>query len=72
MKITMEMRFNGRKVTSSGQFEREFKRSLEKHTQSVLRKAAGPGLRMKKNRNEYVFEGTHEQIERMRRRLGLR
>ena len=68
--IKMEMRFNGRKITSASQLEREIKRSMERHVEDKLKRAAGPGVRMKKKtRNGYVFEGTPEQIERMRQRL---
>ena len=65
----IEMRFNGRKITSSAQFQRELTRSMEKHVEDSLKKAAGPGVRMKKTRDGYTFEGTPEQIERMKKRL---
>lgn len=65
----MEMRFNGRKITSSHQLEREMKKVTDKHIEDGLKKAAGPGIRMKKTRDGVVFEGAPEQIERMRRRL---
>jgi len=65
----IEMRFNGRKITSSAQLQRELTRSMEKHVEDSLKKAAGPGVRMKKTRDGYTFEGTPEQIERMKKRL---
>lgn len=65
----IEMRLNGRKITSSGQLERELKRSMEKQVEDGLKKAAGPSVRMKKTRDGYSFEGTPEQIDRMRKRL---
>ena len=66
----MEMRFNGRTITSAFQLEREIKRSTERHVEDRLKRAAGPGVRMKnKVRGGYVFEGTPEQIQRMRQRL---
>ncbi|WP_287305788.1 hypothetical protein [Mesorhizobium sp.] len=37
----IEMRFNGRKVTSS-QFRRELARSMEKQIEDSLKKAGGP------------------------------
>ena len=65
----IEMRFNGRKITSSAQLQRELTRSMEKHVEDSLKKAAGPGVRMKKTRDGFSFEGTPEQIERMAKRL---
>lgn len=67
--VGVEMRLNGRKITSSGQLERELKRSMEKQVEDGLKKAAGPSVRMKKTRDGYSFEGTPEQIDRMRKRL---
>lgn len=65
----IEMRFNGRKITSSAQLQRELTRSMKKHVEDSLKKAAGPGVRMKKTRDGYTFEGSPEQIERMKKRL---
>lgn len=65
----IEMRFNGRKIISSAQLQRELTRSMEKHVEDSLKKAAGPGVRMEKTRDGYTFEGTPEQIERMKKRL---
>ena len=65
----VEMRFNGRKITSTAQLQRELKRSMEKHVEDSLKKAAGPGVRMQKTRDGYTFEGSTEQIERMKKRL---
>lgn len=67
--VKMEMRLNGRKITSTSQLKREVRRNLEKHVEDSLKKAAGPGVRHKKTRDGYVFEGTPEQIQRMRQRL---
>jgi hypothetical protein len=65
----IEMRFNGRKITSTAQLQRELTRSMEKHIEDSLKKAAGPGVRMEKTRNGYTFEGLPEQIELMTKRL---
>jgi hypothetical protein len=65
----IEMRFNGRKITSAAQLQRELTRSIEKHVEDSLKKAAGPGVRMNKTRDGYTFEGTPEQIERITKRL---
>lgn len=65
----IEMRFNGRKITSTAQLQRELTRSMEKHIEDSLKKAAGPGVRMEKTRNGYTFEGSPEQIELMTKRL---
>lgn len=65
----VEMRFNGRKITSSAQLEREMKRSVEKHLDDSLRKTAGPGVRIKKIDEGYVFHGSSNQIDRLAKRL---
>lgn len=65
----MDLRFNGRKITSGAELEREMKKAVDKHVEDRLRKAAGSGVHMKKTREGYIFEGSPEQIERMRRRL---
>lgn len=65
----IEMRFNGRKITSASQLQRELTRTMERQVENNLKKAAGPGVRMKKTRDGYTFEGTPEQIERMKKRL---
>ena len=68
--LKMEMRFNGRKITSASQLERELKRSIERRVEDSLKRVAGPGMRMKKKtRDGYIFEGIPEQIERMKQRL---
>lgn len=65
----IEMRFNGRKITSAAQLRRDLTRSIEKHVEDSLKKAAGPGVRMNKTSGGYTFEGTPEQIERFKKRL---
>lgn len=65
----IEMRFNGRKITSASQFQRELTRSMERQVENNLKKAVGPGVRMKKTRDGYTFEDTPEQIERMKKRF---
>lgn len=42
---------------------------MEKHVEDSLKQAAGPGVRMQKTREGYPFEGSPEQIERMKKRL---
>lgn len=42
----IEMRLNGRKITSAAQLQRELTRSVEKHVEDSLNKAAGPGVRI--------------------------
>lgn len=63
------IRLNGRKITSASQLQRELMRSLEKGVEESLKKAADPGVRLKKTHEGYTFEGTPEQIERMKKRL---
>lgn len=65
----IEMWLNGRRITSATQLKRELPRNMEKHIEESLKKAAGPGIRIKKTRDGYVFEGTPAQIERLRKRL---
>ena len=37
--LKMEMRFNGRKITSASHLEREFKRSIERRVEDSLKRA---------------------------------
>lgn len=67
--IRMEMRLNGRPITSAGQLEREVSRWVRSHVEKTLKEAAGPGARLQKTRSGYLVQGTREQIERFRRRL---
>ena len=67
--IRMEMRLNGRPITSTGQLERELSRSVSSHVEKTLKEAAGPGVRLQKTRSGYLVQGTREQIERFRRRF---
>jgi len=64
-----EIKFNGRKITSSSQFEREIKKSMNKHVEKELRKAVGAGTRLKKTKDGFVVEGSPQQIERIKKRL---
>lgn len=63
------MKLNGRCVTSAAQLERELTKAAEKATETALRRAAGPGVRIKKTREGYLAEGSQDQIERLSRRL---
>lgn len=65
----IEMRFNGRKITSAAQLQRELTRSMEKHVEDSLKKTAGSDVRMKKTSDGYTFDGSPAQIERMTKRL---
>lgn len=67
--LKMEMRFNGRKVTSAAQIEHELKRSIEEHVHDSLKRAVGSGMQVKRTRNSFVAEGMSDQIERMKKRL---
>ena len=68
--LKMDMRLNGRKITSASQLQRELRRSIERRVEDSIKKAAGPGMQMKKKtRDAYIFEGTSEQIDRMKQRL---
>lgn len=65
----MEMRFNGKKITSGSQLQRELTKAVEKHAETSLKRAAGPGVRVKKVAAGFVAEGDADDIERLRRRL---
>ena len=65
----MEMTFNGKKITSGGQLQRELTMAFENHVEAELKRKAGPGVRLKKVANGFVAEGSPEAIERLRTRL---
>lgn len=65
----IDMKINGRRITSSHQLQRELKKSCEKQLENGIRKAAGPGVQLKKTRDGFQAIGTPQQIERMKRRL---
>ena len=65
----MEMRFNGKRITSGSQLQRELTRAVEKHAESTVRRAAGPGVRVKKVAGGFIAEGDPDDIDRLRRRL---
>ena len=67
--MKIEMTINGRKITSASQIERELTRAAERAVEDSIRKAAGPGVRIKKTRDGYVAEGSPDQIDRLARRL---
>lgn len=48
--MKFEMKNNGRKVTSASQIERELTKAAEHAVEESIRKAAGPGVRIKKTR----------------------
>ncbi len=67
--MKFEMKINGRKVTSTSQIERELTKAAEHAVEESIRKAAGPGVRIKKTREGYIAEGSPDQIDRLTRRL---
>lgn len=67
--MKFEMKINGRKVTSASQIERELTKAAEHAVEESIRKAAGPGVRIKKTREGYIAEGSQDQIDRLTRRL---
>ena len=67
--IRMEMRLNGRRITSAGQLERELSPAVKSRVETTLKKAAGPGVRLTKTRDGYLAQGTPEQIARLKRGL---
>lgn len=67
--MKFEMKINGRNVTSASQIERELLKSAERAIEDSIRKAAGPGVRVKKTHDGYVAEGSPDQIDRLTRRL---
>lgn len=67
--MKFEMKINGRKVTSASQIERELTKAAEHAVEESIRKAAGPGVRIKKTREGYIAEGSPDQIDRLTRHL---
>jgi len=67
--MKFEMKINGRKVTSASQIERELTKAAEHAVEESIRKAAGPGVQIKKTREGYIAEGSPDQIERLTHRF---
>lgn len=67
--MKFEMKINGRKVTSASQIERELTKAAERAVEDGIRKAAGPGVRIKKTREGYIAEGSPDQIDQLTRRI---
>lgn len=67
--MKFEMKINGRKVTSASQIECELTKAAERVVEESIRKAAGPGIRIKKTREGYIAEGSPDQIDRITRCL---
>lgn len=67
--MKIEMKINGRRVTSASQIERELKKAADKAVESGLRRAAGPGVTIRKTSQGYAAEGTQNRIDNMVRRL---
>lgn len=67
--MKIEMKINGRAVTSTSQIQRELKKAAESAVESGLRRAAGPSVRIKKTSEGYVAEGTQASIDSLVRRL---
>lgn len=75
----LEMRIDGRKITSNAQLQNEMKRMqkdievrMEKGFEDSLKKAAGPGVQVTKTREGYRLQGKPEQVRREKKRLQLR
>ncbi|MCE6950124.1 hypothetical protein LAZ29_04220 [Cereibacter sphaeroides] len=67
--MKIEIKMDGRKATSGNQIERELIKAAERALEGSIRKAAGPGVKIKKTRDGYVAEGTPEKIDRLTRQL---
>ena len=67
--MKIEMKINGRKVTSASQIERELKKAADKAVESGLRRAAGPGVAIRKISQGYAAEGTQDRIDNLVHRL---
>jgi hypothetical protein len=67
--MKFEMKINGRKVMSASQIKRELTKAAEHAVEESIRKAAGPGVRIKKTREGYIAEGSPDQIDRLPRSL---
>jgi hypothetical protein len=68
------MTFNGKKITSSSQFKREFEKAARQAGQKAfedhVRRAAPPGVRVSKTLKGYKLEGPEAKVERTLRKLG--
>lgn len=67
--MKFEMKINGREVTSASQIERELTKAAEHAVEESIRKAAGPGVRIKKTLEGYIAQGSPDQLDRLTRRL---
>ena len=67
--MKIEMKINGRKVTSASQIKSELQKAADKAVESGLRRVAGPGVTIKKTAQGYVAEGAQDRIDSLVRRL---
>lgn len=65
----MAILFNGRRMTSGSQLQREFKKSLETAVEKKIKAAAPAGVRVRKASKGFEAEGEADAIQRMVRRL---
>ena len=66
----VKLTFNGKPITSSSQFRREFEKAAKGAIDRHVRSAAPPGVRVRKTSKGYTAEGREADIERMVKRLG--
>lgn len=66
----MKLTFNGKSMTSPGQFGRELEKSVLAAVDRQIKSAAPPGVRLKKTPHGFVAEGDADDIQRMIKRLG--
>lgn len=67
--VKIEMRLNGRKITSGSQLKRQLRKSIERNVEKTLQQKAGPTVRIEKTGEGFIATGPAESIQRLRERL---
>lgn len=65
----VELRLNGRKVTSSRQLARDLTKAIEQHAEKALRRQAGPGVTIEKIPGGFHAVGPADEVQALRRKL---
>jgi hypothetical protein len=66
----MKLTFNGKAMTSPGQFSRELEKTIRATVDQHVKSAAPPGVKLRKTREGYIAEGDADDIQKMVKRLG--
>ncbi len=70
--IKMGLTFNGKPITSTAQFRREFQEVARKALGDHVKRTAQPGVRVSKTRDGYKLEGPKMAVERTMKKLGAK